>query len=135
MDTHTSASQTGLPAFDTPRLAAAVEALTAEQVEALPFGAIRLDAEGRVTLYNAAERRLSGLRREAIGRVFFAEIAPCMDNPEFRGRIDRARATGRLDVAFGYVSDMPSGDQDVALDVRVQSASDGGTWMFLRRED
>jgi photoactive yellow protein len=129
-----TATQAGLPAFDTPRLAEAVEALTPEQVEALPFGAVRLDPEGRVALYNATERRLSGLRREAIGRVFFAEIAPCMDNPDFRGRIERARAAGRLDVAFGYVSDMPSGDRDVALDVRVQSASDGGTWMFLQRE-
>jgi photoactive yellow protein len=124
------------PDFDTPRLAEAVEQLSPEQVDALPFGAIRLDAAGVVTFYSATERRLSGLRREALGRPFFVEIAPCMDNGEFRGRIEQARAAGRLDIAFGHVSDLPSGERDVALDVRVQSSpsGDGGCWIFLRRE-
>lgn len=123
-----------MPSFDEPRLAEAVERLPPEAIDALPFGAIRLDALGIVTFFSAAERRLSGLRREALGRPFFADIAPCMDNPEFRGRIEQGRRAGRLDVAFGYVSDMPGGATDVALDVRVQAAADGGTWIFLRRE-
>lgn len=121
------------PGFDEPRLAEAVERLSPEAIDALPFGAIRLDAEGRVTFFSATERRQSGLRREALGRLFFAEIAPCMDTDEFRGRIDRALAAGQLDIAFGHVSDMPGGARDVALDVRVQSVP-GGRWIFLRRE-
>ncbi len=52
------------PGFDTPRLAEAVERLAPEQVDALPFGAIRLDAGGVVTFYSAAERRLSGFGKE-----------------------------------------------------------------------
>lgn len=124
-----------LPDFDAPKLAEAVERLPPDRVDALPFGAIRLGDDGAVTLYNATERQLSGLRREALGRHFFTEIAPCMDNPDFRGRIERAMAAGTLDIAFGYVSDLPSGARDVALDVRVQSASGGGCWIFLRRED
>jgi len=123
-----------LPRFDTPNLAEAVERLPPEAVDALPYGAIRLDAAGVVTFYSTTERRLSGLRREAIGRDFFAEIAPCMDNAEFRGRIERARQAGTLDVAFGYVSDMPSGATDVELHVRVQPAAAGGFWIFLLRE-
>lgn len=123
------------PTFDEPRLAEAVERLPPAAIDALPFGAIRLDAEGAVTFYSASERRQSGLRREALGRIFFVDIAPCMDNPDFRGRIEQGRRTGRLDVAFGYVSDMPGGAKEVALDVRVQGAADGGTWIFLRRED
>jgi photoactive yellow protein len=123
-----------LPDFDTPRLAEAVERLPPTMIDALPFGPIRLDAEGRVTYYSASERRQSGLRREALGRNFFLEIAPCMDNEEFRGRIERGRQSGQLDVAFGYVSDMPGGAEGVALDVRVQSSSDGGAWIFLQRD-
>lgn len=126
-------SDNNAPSFDTPRLAEAVERLSPETIDTLPFGAIRLNAAGTVTFYSAAERRFSGLRREALGRSFFADIAPCMDNAEFRGRIDRARQAGRLDLGFGYVSDMPGGARDVALDVRVQSASDGGLWIFLLR--
>jgi photoactive yellow protein len=123
-----------LPSFDTPRLARAVERLLSPAIDRLPFGAIRLDPEGRVTFYSATERRLSGYHGVGLGQSFFAEMAPCMDNDEFRGRIDAARAAGRLDIAFGYVSHMPSGQRDVELDVRVQSASDGGCWVFLKRE-
>jgi photoactive yellow protein len=122
------------PSFDEPRLAEAVERLPPDAVDALPYGAIRLDAQGIVTFFSATERKLCGLRREALGQPFFLEIAPCMDNPEFRGRIEKGRLAGRLDVAFGYVSDMPGGAKDVALDVRVQAAADGGTWIFLRRD-
>ena len=124
-----------LPGFETPRLARAVERLPATAIDMLPFGVIRLDAAGRVTLYNATERRLSGYRGAVLGESFFDAIAPCMDKEEFRGRIDTARMAGRLDIAFGYVSDMPSGQREVGLDVRVQSAADGGVWVFLQREE
>lgn len=128
-------SHQDLPSFDAPRLARAVERLPSTDIDRLPFGAIRLDAEGRVTFYSATERRLSGYRGAGLGQSFFNEIAPCMDNDEFRGRIDAARAAGRLDIAFGYVSNMPSGQRDVELDVRVQTAADGGCWVFLNRNE
>lgn len=56
-----------------------------------------------------------------------------MDTPGFRGRIERARASGRLDLEFGYVGDFA--DRERELTVRVQPSSDGGIWIFLRRED
>jgi photoactive yellow protein len=105
--------------------------LSVDQINALPFGAIRLDAEGTVTFYSEAERRLSGFRKEVLGHKFFIEIAPCMDTAEFRGRIDRALAVGQLDIKFGYVGGLP--DQPMDLDVRVQSATGGGGfWIFLQ---
>ena len=122
------------PDFDEPRLAAAVERLPPEAVEALPFGTIRLDAEGRVRVFSQAEEvRLSGFgTRQALGRAFFAEVAPCMDTEEFRGRIEQARAAGRLDLEFGWVGDFDERQREMR--VRVQSASDGGCWIFLQRE-
>ena len=119
--------------FDEPNLAKAVEALALEAVNALAFGAIRLDAEGNVVFLSEAERRLSGFRQDALGRKFFTEIAPCMNNPSFKNRIDRALASGKLDLAFGHVGDF--GDRMRALDVRVQAAAAGGCWIFLKRGD
>lgn len=119
--------------FDEPNLAKAVEALALEAVNALAFGAIRLDAEGNVVFFSEAERRLSGFRQDALGRAFFTEIAPCMNNPSFKNRIDRALASGKLDLAFGHVGDF--GDRMRALDVRVQAAAAGGCWIFLKRGD
>ena len=123
---------TGLPDFDEPRLAEAVERLPPEALDTLPFGAIRLDAEGVVRLFSLAERRLSGYREEALGRLFFAEIAPCMDIGSVRGRIEGALANGRLDLAFDHIGDFD--DPTKELCVRVQSATGGGCWIFVRRE-
>ena len=126
--------QTSPVTFDTIKLAEAVERLPKEAVDALPFGAIRLDDAGVVTFYSAAEAKLSGYgsRRPALGVSFFVEMAPCMDTPAFRGRIERARAAGKYDLEFGWVGDFA--DRARELQVRVQPASDGGCWIFIRRE-
>jgi photoactive yellow protein len=121
------------PDFDEPELAKAVERLSPKDVHALPYGAVRLDAQGTVIFYSDTERRLSGYRKEVLGHTFFTEIAPCMNNAGFKGRIDRALTAGKLDIKFGYTGDLPSGTVD--LDVRVQSAIGGGCWIFLRREE
>ena len=119
------------PEFDTQLLAASLETLSAPAIDALPFGVIRLDRDGAVRLYSAGERALSGYRKPVDGKIFFAEIAPCMDNPYFKGRIDKARAEGRLDIRFSFVGDFS--DAERRIDVRVQSAADGGTWICMRR--
>lgn len=121
-----------LPDYEAPGLARAVEALSPAQVDALPFGAIRLDADGRVAFYSAAERRLSRYPFETIGRAFFTDIAPCMNHAHFQGRIAHAMAAGTLDIEFDYVGDFDDAAKE--LRVRVQSASGGGCWIFMRRE-
>jgi photoactive yellow protein len=122
-----------LPDFNDPELALTVETLTEEEIDALPFGAIRLDESGVVRFFSRAERRQSGYgERPAPGLDFFTKIAPCMANDDFRGRIERARAAGKLDIEFSHVGDFA--DLDRELSVKVQSASDGGYWIFLKRE-
>ena len=61
-----------LPAFDEPHLAQAVDKLTPEQVHTLPYGAIRLDEDGKAVFYSDAERRLSGYRKTVLGRDFLS---------------------------------------------------------------
>ncbi len=122
-----------LPEFETERLADAIEALTPADLDRLPFGVIGLDAEGTVRVYNRTEAQQSGRKaRPTQGRQFFVDIAPCMNNPSFKGRIDRALAAGTLDIAFSFVGDFS--DRDRALTVRVQAATDGGSWMFIQRQ-
>ena len=120
------------PTFDTPNLAVEVEKLSFESVDRLSFGAIKLDRAGAVIFISQRERELSGRGdRPAIGLDFFTEIAPCMDNPRFKGRIDEAVAAGTLDAEFTHVCDFA--DRDRELFVRAQSASDGGVWLFMKR--
>lgn len=70
-------------ALNTPRL-------SAKELEELPYGVVKLDAEGRILSFNRAEEKLSHLRsRDVIGRNFFTEIAPCANVRLFRGRFRR----------------------------------------------
>jgi photoactive yellow protein len=118
--------------YEDPQLARMIESLPPSAVDRLPFGAIRLSRHGVVEYYSEAERRLSGsAQHPRHGLDFFASIAPCMDTPEYRGRIEAALAGGTLDLRFDYVGDFE--DRARELEVRVQSATAGGYWIFMRR--
>ena len=121
------------PSFGDPNLAAAIERLSPDEIDALPYGAIHVDQEGVVQFYSKAERRLSGSgERPRTGLAFFTRIAPCMDNDAFRGRIERAAQAGKLDIAFIHIGDFE--DDERELSVRIQSAAGGGFWIFMSRE-
>jgi photoactive yellow protein len=112
----------------------AVEQMTARDIDRLPFGVIKLDPAGSVELFNLAERVQSGYKsRPAMGLHFFTDIAPCMNVPAVKGRIDAAMGAGEVDVEVGWTGDFS--DPDRAMVIRCQSASDGGLWVFLRREE
>ncbi|PPQ26235.1 hypothetical protein [Rhodopila globiformis] len=122
-----------LPDFETLDLAGAVEALSREDIDRLPFGVIGLDPDGLVRVYNKTEAQQSGYQdRPSHGRLFFVDVAPCMNNGYFKGRIDKALKAGTLDISFSFVGDFD--DRDRELFVRAQSASNGGYWIFIHRE-
>ena len=117
--------------FDTPQLAMVVERLALEALDDLPFGVIKLDANGVVTMYNKSESRMSGFVGDPLGKLFFVDVAPCMDNGYFKGRIDKAIKAGKFDLSFSFVGDFADRDREFAI--RAQSASDGGVWIFTKR--
>lgn len=121
--------------LDAPGLAQAIEQLAEQQINELPFGTIKLDPDGKVVFYSDVERQRAGFRQEAVNRHFFVDIAPCLDNARFRGRIEQAMAEGRLDISFDYTADLPGGAQDVDMRMRVVSATGGGCWVVQRTED
>lgn len=118
------------PSFDLPDLVHHIEKLDLPLVDALPYGVIRLDVSGAVSFFSRTERKLSGYGdRPAIGKLFFADIAPCMAHVS--DRLAEARARGQIDIEFVSIGDFA--DRDRELNVRVLSASDGGLWVFLQR--
>jgi photoactive yellow protein len=126
-------SSNSLPPFDTPKLADAVERLTQEQLDLLPYGVTGLDAHDIVRVRNRYETELSGYGdRLAVGRLFFADVAPCLNNPYFKGRIEKARRDGTLDITFKFVGDFSDAGRE--LTVRIQSGKDEGCWIFIRRD-
>ena len=120
------------PSFDAPHLAQTVERMDEAAIHALPYGDIRLDQDGSVAFFSEAEARLSGYGpRPALGRHYFTEVAPCLGNADFLGRIERAQSAGKLDIEFSYVGDFDDADKE--LRCRVQSTQDGGIWIFTQR--
>ncbi len=117
--------------FDTPDLANAIEALSADEIDNLPFGVVLLDRDGTVKIHNKVRTREAGRGgMPTVGLSFFTEVAPCMDNGHFKGRLEKARAAGKFDISFEFIGDFANRDSE--LSIRAQPSSDGGTWIFMQ---
>lgn len=96
----------------------AVQRLSPEQLDGLPYGLITLDAQGRVIHYNDTESRMVGLpKHKVLGRSFFGEVAPCTRVREFEGKfLDLVRDPYRVRVqTFDFVFRFANGDQAVTI--------------------
>ena len=79
------------------------DALTNEELDALPYGMIQLDEKGTVLRYSTPETRISGVTAdECVGRSVFDEIAPRTHGAEFYGRFVEGVRAERLDVTFNF---------------------------------
>ena len=118
--TPTPVSERLYSTFEPERL----DALADEDLDALPFGVIALDLEGRIVRYNVAEARFARLdRAQVLGRSFFEEVARCTRTPEFQGRFETLRnATEATNVRFEYVFAFRFGAQKVDVDMGSLSA-------------
>lgn len=66
-----------------------LDAMSPEQVDALPYGVIGLGADGTTEVYSAMESKLAGIPRSIVlGWQYFAETAQCMNNPTVAQRFE-----------------------------------------------
>jgi len=64
-----------------------LESLTSEQLNRLPFGAVRIKVDGEIISYNETESSISSKKAdEVIGKNFFHDVAPCTKVAEFQGK-------------------------------------------------
>lgn len=55
--------------------------LGTDRLDGVPFGVIGFTSDALVTVYNATESKNAGLRAQRVlGKHFFEEVAPCMNN-------------------------------------------------------
>jgi hypothetical protein len=116
--------------FDAPDLAARAERASLFELDHLPFGIIRIARSGTVQFYSATEARLSAYGEIPLGKNLY-EISECFGSDAFRGRIERALEQGPLDLEIGWPGDGPGRE----LRIRVQSARNGGLWLFIERDE
>ena len=86
--------------FDDVSITEMLSTMDEAALDGLPFGVVGLESDNMVELYNAHEERYSGLPRSiVVGRHFFSDVAPCMNNYMVAERLEEAP----LDVTLPYV--------------------------------
>ena len=107
--------------------------MTDAQLNKLAFGAIELDAAGKVLKYNAVEGAITGRDPKAvIGKNFFTEVAPCTNRPEFKGVFDAGVRTKNLNTMFEYVFDHLMKPTKVKIHMK-QAILGQSYWVFVKR--
>ena len=107
--------------------------LTNVEIDKLAFGAVQLDASGKILTYNAAEAGITGRSAASvIGKNFFRDVAPCTDSPNFKGVFDAGVLGGDLNAMFEYVFDYNMAPTKVKI--HMKKAISGDTfWIFVKR--
>lgn len=109
-----------------------IENLSESGLDALPFGAIRLDRNGTILAFNRAEADITGRRRESvIGKNFFTEVAPCTNVQEFAGRFREGVEQGRLHTVFPYLFDFEMEPRNVWVTLFYSNVTETA-WVFVR---
>ncbi len=107
--------------------------MSGTELNGLAFGAIQLDASGKIIHYNAAEADITG--RDAasvIGKSFFRDVAPCTNTPKFKGVFDAGVKAGNLNTMFEYVFDYNM--KPTKVKIHMKKAISGDTyWVFVKR--
>lgn len=111
----------------------AMSKMSAKDINALAFGAIQLDASGKILTYNAAEGTITGRDPSAvIGKNFFRDVAPCTNTPKFKGVFDSGVKANNLNTMFEYVFDYNMNPTKVKIHMK-KAISDGSYWIFVKR--
>ncbi len=102
-------------------------------LDGLAFGAIKLDKEGKILQYNAAEGSLTGRDpKKVVGQNFFTEVAPCTNQPEFYGRFKTGVDSGELNDLFEYVFDYKMTPTKVKVHMK-KALTEEAYWVFVKR--
>lgn len=103
--------------------------MSAEELDALPFGAIQLDGQGLILSYNKTEERISGrAAREVVGKNFFQDVAPCTRVRRFFGAFQEGVQRRALNEVFDFTFRFPAGTREV----RIRMIYSGSTvWIFV----
>ena len=117
--------------FNATDIAVQAEQARQSDLDALPFGVIKLDRQGIVRFYSATEARLSGSKLIPLGQNLF-DISQSANRDALRARIMRAMENGPVDLELAWFGD--PNDPMREMRIRVQSARDGGVWMFIERD-
>jgi len=96
-------SRPATPPFHAPDISAWLAQASPVALDRADFGVIEVDDDGVILFYNAFESGFTGMAPEdVVGRAFFTDVAPCSNNPLFRGRFREGLQQETFDVSLPY---------------------------------
>lgn len=119
--------------FGKSDIANVIGRMSPKQIDDLAFGAIQLDADGKVMTFNLVEGALTGRDPKAvIGKNFLKDVAPCTSTPSFEGVFRKGVRDDNLNTMFEYLFDYQMTPTKVR--VHMKRAINGGSyWIFVKR--
>lgn len=107
--------------------------MSAKEINDLAFGAIQIDASGKILAYNAAESAITGRSAaDVIGKNFFKDVAPCTNTSKFKGVFDTGVRQDSLNTMFEYVFDYNMTPTKVKIHMK-KAILGGSYWIFVKR--
>lgn len=107
--------------------------MTEVEINRLAFGAVQLDATGKILTYNAAEAGITGRAAATVlGKNFFRDVAPCTNSPAFKGVFDEGVKAGNLNTIFEYLFDYNMAPTKVKIHMKKAMSGDS-FWIFVKR--
>ena len=110
------------------------DVLTEDELDTLPMGMIQLDRNGTVLKFNQAESTLAHVdKKDAIGKSFFDEVAPCTKVQQFHGAFVQGVQQRTLHTSFPYQFRFRDGRQKNVNISMFYSASTDTVWVLVQR--
>lgn len=111
-----------------------IPSLSDDELDALQFGVVCLDPQGKILRYNLAESRLARLdRAQVLGKNFFRRVAPCTATAEFEGRVRAFFSSGAPIDRFPYLFDFKFGAQNVEVEL-VRAPGNASVYLLINRK-
>lgn len=115
--------------IDAEALVGEIGLLSAEELDALPFGAIQLDDAGTILNYNKTEEAISGRKaKEVVGQNFFRDVAPCTRVKRFFGAFQTGLERRELNEVFDFTFRFPAGEREVRIRMIYSKPA---VWIFV----
>jgi len=111
-----------------------LDRLSDEELDAIPYGVVQLNASGLVLSYNRAEADNAGSIPRPIGRNFFLEVYSSANVPELWNRFRQAVMDRRFDETFQYTFSCGPVPRPVLVRM-YYSVRTKSVWLFVAKPD
>ena len=106
--------------------------LTQNDADDLPFGVVKVNDAGVISIYNKWESEMAGVPKDqAVGQNFFKDVAPCTNNRLVFGRFKKGVDKNELDSVVPYTFTYRMNPTNVDLHLYRDNSSKTN-WVFVK---